>query len=54
MCPRYEWNKKHIPLKGIGSCERGAASRSIASATILTTTLIIAALTAAFVAGGVL
>jgi hypothetical protein len=26
MCPRYEWNKKIIPFKGIGSCERGAAS----------------------------
>lgn len=25
MCPRYEWNKKLIPYKGIGSCERGFA-----------------------------
>ena len=23
MCPRYEWNKKIIPLKGPGSCLRG-------------------------------
>ena len=22
MCPRYEWNKKLIPLKGLGSCDR--------------------------------
>jgi len=22
MCPRYEWDKKHIPLKGLGSCAR--------------------------------
>lgn len=29
MCPRYEWNKKVIPLKGPGTCIRGAASRSI-------------------------
>jgi hypothetical protein len=24
MCPRYEWNKKLIPLKGLGSCDREA------------------------------
>lgn len=29
MCPRYEWNKKMIPFKGIGTCERGAAARSM-------------------------
>lgn len=28
MCPRYEWNKKLIPFKGIGTCVRGAASPS--------------------------
>lgn len=28
MCPRYEWNKKMIPFKGIGTCVRGAASPS--------------------------
>lgn len=28
MCPRYEWNKKTIPLKGIGSCVRGDATRA--------------------------
>ena len=28
MCPRYEWNKKLIPFKGIGSCARGAATTS--------------------------
>ena len=22
MCPRYEWNKKLIPLKGLGNCDR--------------------------------
>lgn len=29
MCPRYEWNKKFIPLKGFGHCDRktnGASS----------------------------
>lgn len=26
MCPRYEWNKKYIPLKGYGSCIRGKGS----------------------------
>lgn len=26
MCPRYEWNKKYIPLKAHGNCIRGAAS----------------------------
>ena len=26
MCPRYEWNKKFIPLKTWGSCIRGSAS----------------------------
>lgn len=25
MCPRYEWDKKRIPLKGPGTCIRGAA-----------------------------
>lgn len=25
MCPRYEWNKKSIPLKGPGTCDRSAA-----------------------------
>lgn len=53
MCPRYEWNKKHIPLKGIGSCERGAASPSVATGTMLSSLLIVA-LTAAFVAVGVI
>jgi hypothetical protein len=28
MCPRYEWNKKTIDLKGPGTCVRGAASTS--------------------------
>jgi hypothetical protein len=31
MCPRYEWNKKIIPLIGPGSCIRGAAPRGIVS-----------------------
>ena len=25
MCPRYEWNKRAIPLKGPGHCDRSAA-----------------------------
>ena len=25
MCPRYEWNKKSIPLKGPGTCDRNSA-----------------------------
>lgn len=29
MCPRYEWNKKSIPFKGMGHCIRGAAERSV-------------------------
>ena len=28
MCPRYEWNKKYIPLKGYGSCIRGKKGSS--------------------------
>jgi hypothetical protein len=28
MCPRYEWNKKIVPFKGAGSCERGSATHS--------------------------
>lgn len=27
MCPRYEWNKKLIPYKGLGNCIRGSAFR---------------------------
>jgi len=27
MCPRYEWDKKVVPFKGAGSCERGSAVR---------------------------
>jgi hypothetical protein len=27
MCPRYEWNKKVIPLKGPGNCVRGSSLR---------------------------
>jgi hypothetical protein len=27
MCPRYEWNKKIIPLKGPGTCIRGSSPR---------------------------
>ncbi len=26
MCPRYEWNKRMIPLKGPGHCDRDAAA----------------------------
>lgn len=26
MCPRYEWNKKYIPLKGKGNCLRKIAA----------------------------
>jgi len=26
MCPRFEWNKKYITYKGLGTCIRGAAS----------------------------
>lgn len=38
MCPRYEWNKKYIPLKAHGTCIRGAASTSkITPQTILLT-----------------
>jgi len=28
MCARLEWNKKHIPLKGLGSCVKHAAVSS--------------------------
>lgn len=35
MCPRYEWNKKYIPLKGIGSCVRGAAPRTSSASFVL-------------------
>ena len=28
MCPRYEWNKKTIPLKGPGHCDRKASGAS--------------------------
>jgi hypothetical protein len=28
MCPRYEWNKKNIMYKGMGTCIRGSASTS--------------------------
>lgn len=31
MCPRYEWNKKVIPLKGPGTCIRGAGFRSFST-----------------------
>jgi hypothetical protein len=34
MCPRYEWNKKHIPLKKLGSCIN-ASGRSTSFAPIL-------------------
>lgn len=27
MCPRYEWNKQTIPLKGPGTCVRGSANQ---------------------------
>ena len=28
MCPRYEYNKKHIPLKGTGDCIKNGTFRS--------------------------
>ena len=28
MCPRYEWNKKYVLLKGPGTCNRNSASRT--------------------------
>lgn len=30
MCPRYEWDKKYIPLKGLGSCVRGLPKNAAA------------------------
>ena len=30
MCPRYEWNKKNIPLKGKGSCIKNKELKSAA------------------------
>lgn len=33
MCPRYEWNKKRIPLKGPGSCLRNVVTASSAFST---------------------
>jgi len=50
MCPRYEWDKKHIPLKGIGSCERGAAPRMSTPGSMFSTAILVG-LTAVFVAG---
>jgi hypothetical protein len=47
MCPRYEWNKKTIPLKGPGTCIRGAAGRSISSLSILNQAMIVLACTLA-------
>jgi len=40
MCPRYEWNKKFIPLKAHGSCIRGASSKSGFSIQTLTLSII--------------
>lgn len=41
MCPRYEWNKKTIPLKGPGHCDRNSASSiRILSITALISTVI--------------
>lgn len=31
MCPRYEWNKKIIPLKGPGTCVRNSATKVMIS-----------------------
>lgn len=28
MCPRYEYNKKHIPYKGFGNCDRSSGSKT--------------------------
>ncbi len=50
MCPRYEWNKKYIPLKGIGSCVRGAASRAAGPSTMVSAAAAI--FVAAFLAHG--
>jgi hypothetical protein len=36
MCPRYEWNKKLIPFKGMGTCVRGAATRTNRASVTLT------------------
>jgi hypothetical protein len=40
MCPRYEWNKKIIPVKGPGNCLRNSASSKWSEA-VSTTALII-------------
>ncbi len=32
MCPRYEWNKKIIPVKGPGHCDREAYKAKLAAA----------------------
>ena len=37
MCPRYEWNKKYIPFKGIGTCNRGAAHKTMHPSLLLST-----------------
>lgn len=43
MCPRYEWNKKMIPFKGIGTCERGAATTTRSASTVFTVLSVLAA-----------
>lgn len=39
-CERYEWNKKDIPLKGPGTCIRGAASKSYGTFSIFSAALV--------------
>ena len=41
MCPRYEWNKKYIELKGIGTCAIGEASKLTNISYTLMSTVII-------------
>jgi hypothetical protein len=35
MCPRYEWNKKLIQFKGLGTCDRGSAPPAAAVKSML-------------------
>jgi len=55
MCPRYEWNKKNIPLKGKGSCAKhvltGAGYRGAGAAGGWSTSLIIIMLSLLFLLG---
>ena len=44
MCPRYEWNKKYIRLKGLGTCENSAGRTfhySSASAGIIVSIILV-------------